>query len=90
MGKNFLQATNAYPLHITEEKDLVGLPDFVREGAAHEAKTRGLAGWVFTLQYPSYGPFMQYSENRPLREQLWLASSSRCTDVDFSNLVPVP
>ncbi len=85
-GKNVLQATNAYTLHITDEKDLVGLPDFVREGAAHEAKTRGLEGWVFTLQYPSYGPFMQYSENRPLREQLWLASNSKCIDGEFSNL----
>ena len=85
-GKNVLSATNAYTLHITDEKDLAGLPDFVIEGAAQEAKNRELEGWVFTLQYPSYGPFMQFSENRSLREQLWLASNGKCLGGEFDNL----
>lgn len=85
-SKNVLAATNAYTLHITDKKDLVGLPDFVIEGAAHDAKSRNLEGWVFTLQYPSYGPFMQFSENRKLREELWLAANSKCIGGEYDNL----
>ncbi len=72
-----LAETNEFALQITDEKDLAGLPDFVREGAKTEAKKRGKEGWVFTLQAPSYGPFLQYADNRELRHKLWLAFAKR-------------
>jgi len=72
-----LAETNEFALEITEEKELAGLPDFVREGAKAEAKKRGKEGWVFTLQAPSYGPFLQYADNRELRYKLWLAFAKR-------------
>lgn len=84
-GKNALAATNAFTLHITDSTDLTGLPDFVKEGAAFEAKNKGLQGWVFTLQQPSYGPFMQFSEKRELREKMWRASNSKCIGGEFDN-----
>ena len=85
-GKNTLGATNAFIMHITKEEDLAGLPVFVKDAAAFEAKSRNLEGWVITLQQPSYSPFMQYSENRELREKLWKAYNSKCIDGEFSNL----
>lgn len=84
-GKNALAATNAFTLHITDSTDLAGLPDFVKEGAAFEAKNKGLEGWAFTLQQPSYGPFMQFSEKRELREKMWRANSSKCIGGEFDN-----
>jgi len=65
-----LADTNAFSLHLTDEVDVAGLPVFVREAAAQEAKSRNLEGWVFTLHAPSYVPFMKYSDRRDLREQL--------------------
>ena len=85
-GKNSLAATNAFIMHLTDEADLAGLPEFVKEAAAFEAKNRGLEGWVITLQYPSMSPFMQYSEKRELREKLWKASNSKCIEGESSNL----
>ena len=85
-GKNTLAATNAFILHITNEEDLAGLPDFVKDAAAYEAKNRNLEGWVITLQQPSYSPFMQYSQNRELREKLWKAYNSKCIEGESSNL----
>lgn len=84
-GKNVLSATNAFTLHVTKEEDLAGLPDFVKEAAAFEAKSRSLKGWVFTLQQPSMGPFMQFSENRELREKIWKASNTKCVGGEFDN-----
>ena len=60
-NQNTLGATNAFILHITDSAQVAELPDFVREGAAAEAKERNLEGWVVTLQYPSMSPFMMYS-----------------------------
>ncbi len=74
---NVLKETNAYQLHITDEKDLAGLPESAVEAAASEAKSKDLDGWVFTLHYPSYLPFMKYAENRELREQLYKAFNSK-------------
>ncbi|MBE6225263.1 MAG: M3 family metallopeptidase [Bacteroidales bacterium] len=85
-GKNTLGATNAFTLHLTNGEDLAGLPAFVKDAAALEAKNRNLEGWVITLQQPSYSPFMQYSEKRELREKLWKAYNSKCLDGEFSNL----
>ena len=59
-NQNTLGATNAFILHITDSAQVAELPDFVREGAAAEAKERNLEGWVVTLQYPSMSPFMMY------------------------------
>ena len=76
-GKNVLEDTNAYTLEITDEADLEGLPDFVREAAAMTAKQMNKEGWVFTLQYPSYVPFVTYSSRRDLRQELSKAFSRR-------------
>lgn len=84
-GKNVLDATNAYILCLTDEAQLAGLPDFVREAAAAEAASRGKEGWVFTLDRPSFMPFMQYSDIRELREQMWRAFNTQCIGGDFDN-----
>lgn len=75
--ENVLEETNAFFLHITDKDELEGLPEGIREAAAEEAKNSGRKGWVFTLHYPSYIPFMQYSARRELREKMFRAYSSR-------------
>ncbi|WP_233207787.1 MULTISPECIES: M3 family metallopeptidase [unclassified Siphonobacter] len=72
-----LAETNEYSLVVTDEKQLSGLPDFVKEAAKATARKMNKEGWVFTLQAPSYGPFMQYADNRELRKELWLAYNKR-------------
>ncbi|MFH0760612.1 MAG: M3 family metallopeptidase [Bacteroidota bacterium] len=72
-----LAETNDFILHLTDESDLSGLPDFVRDSAAEEAKERKLVGWVFTLHATGYVPFMKYSDRRDLREKLHRAFSFR-------------
>ncbi len=84
-GQNVLAATNAFTLRITDPKVVAELPAFVREGMAAEAASRGEKGWVVTLQYPSYLPFMTYSTNRDLKEQLWRANGSRALGGEFDN-----
>jgi len=84
-AKNVLAATNAFVLNITDSTDIAGLPQFVIDGAALEAKNRGLNGWVITLQYPSMGPFMQYSENRALKEKVWRAYNTRAIGGEYDN-----
>jgi peptidyl-dipeptidase Dcp len=76
--ENLLDETNAYQLHLTDEQDLAGLPEFVREAAAMEAKARKLDGWLFTLKAPSYQPFMKFADNRKLREEIYRAYNTRC------------
>ncbi len=76
-GENVLAETNNYQLHLTEEKDLAGLPEDEKEAAAATAKELGKEGWVITLHYPSYIPFMKYAENRELRKKLSLAFGSK-------------
>jgi peptidyl-dipeptidase Dcp len=86
-SQNLLKENKAYTLHLTEEKDLDGLPETQRTAAAMAAKERGMEGWVFTLDAPSYGPFMQYAKNRELRKQLYMARNTECThDNDSNNL----
>jgi peptidyl-dipeptidase Dcp len=75
--ENVLAETNSWILHLTDITDLEGLPEGIKEVAAKEANSRELKGWVFTLHYPSYVPFMQYSEKRHLREKMLRAYSSR-------------
>ena len=84
-SKNVLAATNAYVLNITDETDLAGLPEFVRTMAAETAAEKGLEGWAFTLQAPSYSPFLKYSENRELRRQIWTAYNTRAIGGEFDN-----
>lgn len=76
-GDHVLAETNAFSLHITSEEDLAGLPEFVREAAAQEANDSKLDGWVFTLHFPSFVPFMKYSKNRELRKKMFMAFSLR-------------
>jgi peptidyl-dipeptidase Dcp len=76
-GENVLAETNDYILHITNKEDLSGLPDDVIEQAHAEAENRKLDGWTFTLQFPSFGPFMKYANNRKLRQDISFAYSSR-------------
>ena len=84
-GKNVLASTNAYKLHLTDSSDLAGLPDYVRELGAMTAGERGLEGWVFTLDYPSYLPFMQNSERPDLRREMFLAYNSKALGGENDN-----
>ena len=84
-SKNVLAATNAYTLHVTDSADLIGLPEYVKTMAAETAVEKGIDGWAFTLQYPSFSPFMKYSQNRELRKQLWTAYNSRAIGGEYDN-----
>lgn len=75
--ENILEETNSFELHLSDQNDLSGLPENVIEMAAMEAGARNKKGWIFTLHFPSYIPFMQYSEKRELREMMFRAYSSR-------------
>lgn len=76
-GENVLAETNRYELHIEDEKDLKGLPESELENANLLAKAKGKNGYIFTLQYPSYIPFMKYAENRELRKKLSIAFGAK-------------
>ena len=76
-GENVLKETNAYQMHILDEKDLSGLPEGEIEAARELAKLDGKDGWIITLDYPSYIPFMTYADNRKLRKELAIASGRR-------------
>ncbi|MCX8526209.1 M3 family metallopeptidase [Chryseobacterium formosus] len=89
-GQNVLASTNNYFKHITNKEDLAGIPDAILEQYAEEAKERTLEGWVVTLQYPSYIPFMTYAENRELRKEIALANGKKSFDggeFDNQNLI---
>ena len=88
-SQNLLKEKKAFSLHITDENDLKGLPDTQKEAARHEAKERNLDGWVFTLDFPSYGPFMQYAENRDLREKMFMACNTLCTHENETNNIDI-
>ena len=76
-GENVLAETNAFELHITNESDLEGLPEGAKQAAKQIAESKDLQGWVITLDYPSYIPFMTYAKNRTLRKQLSIAFGSK-------------
>ena len=76
-GNNVLRSSNAYMLHLTDPDDLAGLPGYVVEAGKAAAQSKGLDGWVFTLDYPSYAPFMKYSSRRELRRQMYIAYNSK-------------
>ena len=75
-SQNLLKENKAYQLHITREEDLEGLPDTAREAAALAAQEKGLEGWVFTLDFPSFSPFMTYSAKRELRKEMYMARNT--------------
>ena len=86
-SQNLLKEQKAFTLHITDEAQLDGLPETAREAAALTAKDMGKQGWVFTLDMPSYSPFMTYSTQRDLREQMYMARMTECThDNEENNL----
>ena len=76
-GEHVLADTQAFSLHIEKKEELIGLPPSVIEMAEEEANKRNKKGWVFTLDYPSYVPFMTYSENRELRKKMSIAFGQR-------------
>ncbi len=76
-AEHVLAETNAYRLHITEKANLDGLPENVVEAAHELAKEEGKEGWIFTLDYPSYIPFMTYASNRELRKELAIAAGKK-------------
>lgn len=76
-GENVLAETNKFEMHLTDEKDLEGLPEGEKEAAAQLARSKDKEGWLITLDYPSYIPFMKYAENRALRKELSMAFGSK-------------
>ena len=84
-GENVLADTQAFELHITEEKELEGLPEQVKEMAAETAQSKDKTGWIFTLDYPSYVPLMTYAENRALRKKMSLAFGRRGFQTNDNN-----
>lgn len=85
-GQNALAETNAYSKNITNQSDLKGLPDYVIAEAKSQAEKRNQQGWTFTLQIPSYLPFMTYAENRDLRKELYMAYSKKAfQDNEYNN-----
>ena len=84
-SKNVLAATNAYTLHVTDSSDLAGLPEYVKAMGAQTASEKNLEGWAFTLAYPSFAPFMKYSDNRELRKQMWIAYNTKALGGENDN-----
>ncbi len=76
-GENVLAETNAFEMQITDKNELSGLPESVREAARETAKAAKKEGWIFTLDYPSYIPFMTYADKRELRKKLAIAAGKK-------------
>jgi len=88
-SQNLLKENKAFTLHITDEAQLDGLPDTAREAAALAAKEAGKEGWLFTLDMPSYSPFMTYSTQRELRKQMYMARNTECTHDNSENNIEI-
>lgn len=88
-SQNLLKEKKVFKLHITDEADLAGLPDTQIQAAALAAKENNLEGWVFTLDFPSYSPFMQYSEKRELRKKMFMAYNTICTHDNEQNNIEI-
>ena len=84
-SQNLLKENKAFELHITDENQLDGLPETAREAAAQTAKEHGKDGWIFTLDAPSYSPFMTYSTQRELRRQMYMAKNTVCLHDNAEN-----
>ena len=86
-SQNLLKENKAFQLHITDETQLDGLPETAIEAAKQNAQEQDKEGWIFTLDYPSYSPFMTYSTQRSLRKQMYMARNTECIhDNDANNL----
>ena len=89
-GENILAETNKFEMLITDENDLSGLPEGAKEAAAQLAASKNKKGWLFTLNYPSYIPYVTYADNRELRKKITLAAGSKGfknDDLDNQNIV---
>ena len=84
-SQNLLGATNSYLLHLTNESQLDGLPQFVIDMGRADAMERGVEGWVYTLHAPSYNALLKYSNVRELRIQLWMAGNTKCMEGIYDN-----
>jgi oligopeptidase A len=85
-GENVLAETHAFEMHLTEEKEVSGLPESVKEAAAEVAKSKDKEGYIFTLDYPSYIPFLTYADNRDLRKKMAIAAGKKAfQDNEFNN-----
>ena len=84
-SQNLLKENKAFTLHITDESQLDGLPATAREAAALAAKEMDKEGWAFTLDFPSYSPFMTYSTQRDLRRQMYMAKNTECIHDNSEN-----
>lgn len=84
-GENVLAQTNNFELLLDKEQDLKGLPEGAKEAAKQAAAEKGKKGWMITLDYPSYMPFMKYAQNRALRKKLALAYGARAFQDDEQN-----
>ena len=88
-SQNLLKENKAFTLHITDEAQLDGLPETAREAAAMTAKEMNKDGWVFTLDIPSYSPFMTYSTQRELRKEMYMARNTVCTHDNSENNIEI-
>lgn len=84
--QNTIKSAESFEMLIKDDAELAGLPDSARESASHAAAEKGHEGqWLFTLDFPSFGPFLQYADNRPLREKIWRAFASRAWKDEYDN-----
>ena len=88
-SQNLLKETNRFKLHITDKSQLDGLTETHIAAAANEAKERGKEGWIFTLDSPSYGPFMAFSTQRDLRKKMYLAYNKRCCGTNKTSNIEI-
>ncbi|MGE5384829.1 MAG: M3 family metallopeptidase [Betaproteobacteria bacterium] len=87
-SENLLDATNAFTETVTDEARLAGLPEDAKAAARQAAEAAGAEGWRFTLHAPSYGPVMQYADDRELRARMYRASATRAAEFDDSGSKP--
>jgi len=83
--QHVLDATRAFELHLDDTADLAGLPESVIQAAAQRAQESQREGWLFTLDIPSYLPFMQHAANRDLRQRMYTAYTSRASEGELNN-----
>lgn len=84
-GKNALGATNAFVLNVKDSSKLEGMPQYILSSGKECAEEKGMEGWAFTLQAPSYGPFMKFCKDRDLRKELYMAYNTRAVGGEFDN-----
>ena len=84
-SENNLKETNDYLLVLKDEAQLEGLPQTAIDAAAETAREKQTEGWAFTLQAPSFVPFMNYSTHRELRKELYMAYNTKCTHDNACN-----